>query len=275
MLRPILAVFATSLALAGPLLAQSQARIQPLYDALALPELVEIMREEGIGYGTELEQELFPRRGGEAWAETVQTIYSLDRMERAIMTALDAELSEGAIEEITEFFESEAGQQIVAYEVAARRALMDEAVEEAASVGWMEMQSEGGDRWDLLAEFAETNDLIESNVAGAMTSNYAFYMGLVDGQAFDFEMTENDVLMDVWSQEQDIREETTDWVYSFTSLAYQPLTDEEFRAYVEFTATPEGQALNAALFSSFNALFADISRDLGLGASRFLSGQDI
>ena len=66
-----------------------------------------------------------------------------------------------------------------------------------------------------------------------------------------------------------------DWVYSFTSLAYRPLSDEEFGTYVDFAATPEGQALNATLFTAFNDLFTEISHDLGVSAARFMSGEDI
>ena len=108
-----------------------------------------------------------------------------------------------------------------------------------------------------------------------MTSNYAFYTGLADGSAFPFEMTQSDILRDVWDQEEEIRADTTDWVFSFTALAYQPLSDAQLAEYVAFSRSPEGQALNAALFTTFNDLFADISRRLGLGSARFLSGQDI
>lgn len=274
MLRPLLAA-ALTINLALPLGAQPIARIEPVYEVLGVEALIEIMREEGIGYGAELEADLFPGQGRGVWAATVERIYGLERMQTAIREGLDAELSDAAVAEIVDFFDTPEGERIVALEVAARRAMLDKAVEETAREGWMAQEAEGGARWDLLIEFAEVNDLVELNVAGAMTSNYAFYMGLIDGHAFDFEMTEDQVLGDVWSQEQAIRDETVDWVFSFTSLAYQPLSDEEFSAYVEFTATPAGKALNAALFSAFNEMFAEISHELGLGASRFLSGQDI
>ena len=276
-LRPALAATLALAAFvcAGPGAAQTSPRIQPLYDALGLPELIEIMREEGIGYGADLEADLFPGQGRAAWAAAVEAIYDPVRMEAAVAGVLDAELSDAEIAEIVEFFDSEAGQRIVELEIAARRAMMDEAVEETAREAWVMLEAEGGPRWDLLVEFAEANDLVESNVAGAMTSNYAFYTGLVDGGGFDETLTEEQILRDVWSQEEAIREETVDWVYSFTTLAYQPLSDAEFRAYVAFAETDEGRALNAALFTAFNGLFAEISRDLGLGTSRFLMGQDI
>ncbi|MDH3264557.1 MAG: DUF2059 domain-containing protein [Paracoccaceae bacterium] len=273
MLRPLLA--AAFLAFALPAAAQSTARVEPLYEALGLPALLEIMHEEGVGYGADLEQDLFPGRGRAAWAAAVEAIYDTGRMEGMILERLEAELGDSEIPAILDYFATESGQQVVALEIAARRALLDEDVEAAARDGWLSLEADGGRRWDLLVEFAEVNDLVESNVAGAMTANYAFYRGLADGGAFGVDMPEDQILSDVWGQEQTIREDTVDWVFSFTSLAYQPLSDAEFRAYVDFAATDAGQALNAALFSAFNSMFAAISRDLGFGAARFLSGQDI
>lgn len=260
---------------ATPVRAQDAAAIGPMFEALGLGELLEIMREEGLGYGADLREELFPTRGAEEWPEVVSEIYRVDRMAEAIREGLAAELTPDEIAAITAFFADEDGARIVELELAARRALLDPAVEESATETWTALEADGDPRWAQLQEFAQVNDLVERNVAGAMTSNYAFYMGLIDGKAFDFTMTEQEILADVWSQEQSIREETADWVYSFGALAYLPLSEEAFAEYIAFTATPEGQALNAALFTSFNDLFTAISRDLGLGAARFLAGQDI
>lgn len=274
---PMLRTLAAAVLLAAPgiALAQPSPRVAPVFDALGIGELLEIMREEGLGYGDDLEADLFPGKGRDAWDASVAAIYALPRMEAAIAEGLDAGLSDSDIAGVLEFFASDAGRKIVGLEVAARRAMLDEGVEESAREGWQALEAEGGRRWEQLIEFAERNDLVESNVAGAMTSNYEFYTGLADGNAFDYELTEDQILSDVWSQEESIREDTVDWVFSFTSLAYQPLTEDEFQRYIDFAGTPEGQALNTALFQAFNQLFADISRDLGLAASRYLAGQDI
>jgi hypothetical protein len=233
------------------------------------------MREEGVSYADDLEAELFPGRGGVAWRTTVETIYSDDRMQTALLDGLDAELDDAELDRIAAFFDSEMGRHIVALEVSARRALLDDSVEVAATEAWMTLEERGGPRWTLLEDFAVTSDLVESNVAGAMTANYAFYRGLVDGHAFDFDLADSEILADIWSQEPQIRKDTVDWVYSFTSLAYQPLSDEELAGYLDFMRTPEGQALNAALFTAFNDLFATISHEMGVGAARHISGQDI
>lgn len=260
----------TSVAQAGP-----TAEAGRMFDALGLGELLEIMREEGIGYGRDLERDLFPGRGKGEWEEIVGEIYASERMEAEIREGLAGALTEAQMASVADFFTSESGRRIIELELAARRALLDEAVEESATETWRGLMEGGDPRWSQLEEFARVNDLVEMNVAGAMTANYAFYMGLVDGKAFDFPMTEDQVLGDVWSQEETIRDDTTDWVYSFGALAYLPLGEEAFADYIAFAATPDGQALNAALFSTFNDLFTQISRDLGLGAARFIAGQDI
>ena len=80
-------------------------------------------------------------------------------------------------------------------------------------------------RLDLLDRFAEANDLIEENVSGALNSNLAFYRGMSEGGAFTgAEMTEEEMLSEVWSQEDDIRAETAGWLYPFLMLAYESVS---------------------------------------------------
>jgi len=56
----------------------------------------------------------------------------------------------------------------VSFEISARRALLDDAIEEAAKVIWQDLQGEFDPRTELIERFVEVNDLIEENVAGAM-----------------------------------------------------------------------------------------------------------
>lgn len=275
MSRPLAAAFAAALLLAGPAAAQPRGDVDALIEALALPELLSIMQLEGIGYGEEMRANLLEGRGGKAWGATVAAIYDAGRMEAKVRDSLAADLDTAEIAAIVGFFGSPTGQEIIAHEIAARRALLDDDAEAAAREAWLALEAEGGPRWALLSEFAELNDLVESNVAGAMTANYAFYSGLSEGGALGQDLSEEQILTDVWSQEQEIREDTVDWVFSFATLAYQPLSEDQFRAYVDFAGTSAGQAMNTALFTAFNDLFSGISRELGRGAARVLAGQDI
>ncbi len=47
-------------------------------------------------------------------------------------------------------------------------------------------------------------------------------------------------------------------------LAYRPLSEPELEAYIVFSETDAGQALNGALFDGFDAMYLFISHALGV-----------
>ncbi len=255
--------------------AQSVAPIDTLYRALGLPEIVAIMREEGIGYGSTLETDLFAGRGGARWAAMVEQIYDLERMEDTVRQRLDAELAAADLAPMIAFFDSDRGKRIVQLEVSARRALLDESVDEASRAALEQMILDDDPRLELLRRFAEINELVENNVVGAMNSNYAFYTGLAEGGGFPTELTEDEILADVWSQEEAIRQDTEEWLFAYLSLAYRPLTDEDIDAYIAFSEEEPGAVLNRALFVAFDEMFVAISLALGQAASDFLAGEEL
>lgn len=255
--------------------AQSVAPIDTLYRALGLPEIIEIMREEGMVYGEDLRTDLFGGRGGAQWSDIVADIYDLERMQNTVRNRLDSELAADNLAPMIDFFSTEAGRKIVTLEVSARRALLEKSVEEASKDTLAAMIADKAPRLDLLTDFAEAGEMIENNVVGAMNSNYAFYSGLADGGAFPGEMSDEEILSDIWSQEPDIREDTEEWLYSYLTLAYQPLSDEELKAYTAFFRTEAGAALNRAIFAAFDEMFVTVSLALGQGAAVFMAGQEL
>lgn len=287
MFRPILAPLLTVVALtlgavpaAAPLRAETAA---PAAEALALTEtmrigaIIEVLRLEGVDYGLSLEDELFPGRGGTAWRAAVELIYDGASMRARFDRAFAAEMSRdpAAIAAAQAFFGDERGQRLLALEIEARRAMMDQAVEEAARATVEDMTARDDPRLGLLRRFAEANDLIEANVQGALNANLAFYRAMVEAGAMGEDMSEDQMLADVWGQEDEIRRETEDWLYPYLVLAYGPLPDDDLRAYTDFSLTPEGRRLNLALFAAFDAVFTAISHDLGRAAARQMMGQDI
>ncbi|MCE2739373.1 MAG: DUF2059 domain-containing protein [Rhodobacter sp.] len=249
-----------------------------LLTTLRIPEMIAVMQDEGIAYGDELEEQLFPGAGGARWDEAVARVYDepalLERFQSAFAARLAADPQ--AMDQIAGFFGTDRGQQILILEIEARRALLDEAVEEAAAVSVDDMRARDDPRLALLERFATANDLIEQNVSGALNANFAFYQGMSDGGAFDgAKMTEADMLAEVWAQEPDIRAETESWLYPFLALAYKPLSDADVEAYLAFSESEAGRAMNAAMFAAFDEVFREISRDLGRAAAEMLSGQDI
>ena len=288
--RSIALVAATCLFVAGPIVRgeanpvpQRQVQqiavppVSTLVNVLKIDAVIEVMRQEGLRYGTDMEAELFPGKGGASWAQVVGLIYDAPTMKARFEAAFAKQLvgAESSFPAIDAFFSAGLGQRFLSLEVEARRSLLDESVEDAAKARVEDMMAEAAPRFDALQNFAQTNDLIEMNIMGAINSNLAFFHGMAEVGALDQEMTEEDMLMDVWSQEPDIRAETESWIYPYLALAYGPLSDEDMAAYLAFSETPEGQKLNAALFGAFDAVFSSISRDLGRAAARQMLGEDI
>ena len=266
-------VLATSLCLAVPATAEDAADV---VEAIRLNEILEVMQQEGLAYADSLAEELFPDgRGGAEWEAAVADIYDLDRIQTGFAEALEAELTEEEAREITAFYTSDLGQKIVSLEVGARQAMLDPDVEAMAEETAALALADRDPRAAQVGRFIAANDLIEANVIGAMNSNYAYMKGLNDGGAFQGGLSDEEILADIWTQEPEIRKSTTEWLYAYLLLAYAPLTDEEMEAYIAFSETDAGRALNDALFAVFDDMFLGISRQLGLASARVLTQTDI
>ncbi|MEO1677026.1 MAG: DUF2059 domain-containing protein [Pseudomonadota bacterium] len=255
--------------------AETRQEVDALLAAMGMDELLPIMRAEGIAYAEELGQEMFPNRAEGRWMDIADRIYRVDRMRAVMLDGMADGLAATDLDPLDAFFSSELGRRIVRLEVSAREALLDESVEEASLDALDDLRGADDPRLDVLEGFIVANDLVEMNVVGALNSNIAFYQGLQAGGAFNGALTDDQMLADVWSQEDEIRSETLDWVYSYLGLAYQPLSDADIERYTELSLTPEGQALNTSLFAAFDTLYTTISRDLGLAAATFMAGEDI
>lgn len=253
--------------------AQTGARMTVLLDTLAIAELVQIMRVEGQVYADELNGDMLNGQGGGFWEEQVKRIYDAERMRETVRRGLEQTLSAGDVEGAIAFFQSDTGARIIELENAARAAMADTAIEKIARETYLERATSDDPRLIVISEFVEVSDLVERNVSGALTSNYQFYRGLVDGDAF--EMTEEEITAEVWDQEAEIREDTIEWLFGFLIMAYQPLSDEDLNDYLTFSRTDVGKALNAGLFAGFDRLYVDISYGLGRAISLELSASEL
>lgn len=270
--------FAFAASLGAPLApagAATPQEIRELSDALGLPEILQVMVAEGRDYGDEMEGQLFPGRGGASWDGVVAGIYDAEDMSASIEAVLNQQLADVDLGPMLEFFSTERGRRIIRFEVSARQAMMDTDIEDAAKDSYRSMRRQNDPRLEKLDEFAEVNDLVEFNVMGAMNASYAFSLGLMDGNAFDGSLTEDQILADVWAQEDQIRADTEDWLFGFLAMAYRPLEEDDLQAYIDISETDAGQAMNRALFAAFDETYTGISRELGLAATRFMVGEDI
>lgn len=254
--------------------AQSPAKFTMLMDALGLAEMMQIVRDEGLGYADDLNADMLEGQGAGFWLGQVDRIYDTERMNETVRLGLERTLNDEAVDASLAFFQSKTGTEIIGLENAARAAMTDTEVEEIARQTYREMAQAGdSDRLALISRFIEVNDLVDRNVTGALTSNYQFYQGLNDGAAFD--LSEEEMIAEVWLQEEDIREDTIEWLFGYLIMAYQPLSEQDLEAYVVFSQTEAGQALNAGLFSGFDDMYVDISYALGRAVAMELAASEL
>lgn len=240
---------------------------------LRLNDVIAVMHQEGLEYGEELNADLLDGQGGPFWHQNLVHLYDTDRMEATLRRALADGMTADQIAQTVAFFDTKRGQTILTLETSARTAMLHPDVEAIARANYADLAGAGDRRLAAIVRMVDGNDLLERNVAGALTSNLQFYRGLVDGNAM--KMSEETMLADVWAQEHEIRDDTKGWLFGFLLLAYRPLGDDDLDAYIAFATGDAGDALNQALFDGFDIMYGAISYDLGRIVARSMLSSDL
>nr|WP_045681004.1 hypothetical protein [Roseovarius sp. BRH_c41] len=268
-MRAFLVACAALILLAVPLRA---GEVDRLMGALHFEETVEIMRAEGLRYGGDVGEEMLSPAERARWDRVVAGVYDAEQMLKQVQTNF-AKAMEGAdTGPLLAFFEGQ-GAEIVSLEIAGRRALLDDGTEAAAEVRYAELAAAGAPIVEKVTTLITDSDLIERNVAGALNANLVFYRGLADGGGLD--LSEDEMLAEIWAQESEMREETRDWMQAYLTMAYQPLSQEVMDAYIALYQSPEGKHLNRALFAAFDAMYEELSYQLGLATALQMDGEDL
>ena len=257
----------------APAWADRAAQMDALIAALRVADTVAIMREEGIEYGTSLAIDMIPEADMPSWHEALDRIYDTAKMQDLVETGLRDELSEDDIAPLATFFTSDLGAEIIELELSARRAFLDRDVEDTARDRYVDLSREGARIVDQVDSFIEDSDLIEHNVMGILNSNLMLYRGLADGGAYD--LTEEDILLDVWAQESAVREDSAEWIGAYLLAAYQPLDPDDLDTYVALWRTDAGQDLNGALFTVFDRMYEELSYLTGQAVAQQMRGQKL
>ena len=249
--------------------------VAALAQALQLEPIIEVIRLEGLAYGDQLANDLFPGPIPAEWPDLIDAIYDLEQLERRLMANLEAELDGADIAPMITYYTTDPGATIAQLEAEARRARLDADVEQASIESAALAAMEDTPRFQQLESLVAANDVVETNIVAAMNFNYAFYLGLVEGGAMGGDISESQILADVWAQEPMIRSQTNEWVYSFYHLALQPVSDADVDSYIAFAESDAGSTLDQALLNAFEPVFLDISRALGLAAAQMMVVQEL
>lgn len=246
---------------------------EDLMTALKLPEIIDVMRQEGIEQGNDMAADLFPDGPNASWTRAVDRAYNAKSMTDVVSKAFAKELGETDVSPILTFLNGNDGRKLVSLEISARLSMIDPAIEDAAKDAAKDILKSKSERAKVIADFIEANDLIDANVQGALNAQLMFYRGLIDGDALD--VSDDDIMAEVWSARDDTRTQTVEWVNGFLHMAYGPLPDDVIVTYTDLSRTEAGQKVNTALFAGFDAMFAQISYDLGRAAADILQQQDL
>lgn len=250
------------------------ARLTPL---LLTPRLMEALAAEGRAQGADLGADMLEGAALSRWTALVEALHEPARLQARFDAALDRALSgrEAMLDAIEGWFSEDLGARIAQLEIEARLALIDPYAVDAAALAYETLKDQRGPRLALLQRFVDVNGLIEANVAGGMNANFAFMQGMAEGAGLSVPEDEGALLADLWSQQEEIRRETEDWLLPYLTLAYQPLGDADLEAYIDFAASAPGQALNTALLAAYEDLFTAVARELGHAAGRMSVGSDL
>lgn len=250
----------------------ADARVTVLMDALRLPQLIAALRDEGLADAQELNADMLGGQGGAFWDQQISRLYDPVAIREAFFTALDEGLDDAALERALAFFDSERGQRVTEFEIAARRAMMDPDIEEAAAAAF-DALPDGDAQAARVVDFITTNDLLELNVALTMSTSYQFSRGLADGDLL--EMSDAQIVAQVWASEDELRANAQTWLNGYVLLSQQPVGADDLDAYLAFVRSPAGRALNAALFAGYEATFTGIAYGLGRAVAMNAAVDDI
>lgn len=254
-------------------MAAADGRTGELMRVLRVEEVIAVMRDEGLVFGKELEADWLDGDGGSRFETRIDQIYDADGMFRIVEKGIGRVMTDEDIAATIAFFDTERGQRILTLETSARRAMADEQIEEMARENFFDLRGSKDAHYLAVSRFIEVNDLLERNVAGALSSQYDFFRGLSDGGGSTLD--EASVLSDIWAQEEEVRDDTRAWLFGFLLMAYRPLGDTELEAYTAYSETDAGRALNAALFEGFDAMFQVISYALGQAVAEAVGSSEL
>ena len=164
--------------------ANAQAQVTLTMDHLELSELIHIMRTEGLEYAATLNTEMLNGQGGAVWEDQIDAIYDTQLMSEVVRKEI-ATIPENQLRQINQFYGSNLGAKIVDLEIAARNAMTDSDIKNIAEDNYQIALAKDPKSLLQVNLMVSEGDLIEQNVTAALTSNYRFYLGLVDGGSLD------------------------------------------------------------------------------------------
>ena len=243
--------------------AQADSTADALFDAMGVPGLIAAFAEDGQETLAALNDGFLGGQGGDVFAETGQRLYDPARIEAELRAGFNDRLDPADAGQALVFFDSDQGRRIVQLEVEARRAMVDDALEETAKAA-----ATGGDPGEDVLRLISVRDLVEVNADIAVDARIAFYDGvLAAAPGLD--------TPDIEAERAIIAEETRAWITGYYMLVDSAVAENDLDTYAAFWETDVGQAVDAALAEAFQDSYVTLSYGLGQLVGRLLPQNDL
>ena len=166
--------------------------------------------------------------------------------------------------EALKFYESVLGQKIVNSELDSRKIIRDENKKLEASKRIRQLKYFKPARYELYSDIIISNNFIEENVASAMNSNLAFYLGFAQSKPSENkQFLESEMISQIWKNESETRKRMTDWVFNFSAISFENFSEKELKSYLSFSNSNSGRLFNSSINYIFDKLFETQSYNLG------------
>lgn len=266
-------LFAILFALWSTVAAAAPQHVRALYDALYLDVLVDVIVAEGQDQIRETADMYLSERSSDPFITQAGAFYAPDTIKAKLIAGLDDGMTDAQVDLALAFFTSDLGCLAAELEASARVAISDPAVEDDAMAAAARARRDADPRIAQLQSFMTDMDLVDLNLAGAMTAQYHFLMPLIEVDRLGLSQAEIFALI-----EESRREVTTsiqEWLIAFLYMAYRPLSDDQLAMYLQYQTSQNGHALNQALFDMFNAIDRDASAFMGTALAQALQSQEL
>ncbi len=244
-----------------------------LYDALHMDILVDVIVSEGRDQVRDAAEIYLTGRAAETYVTENVALYDPDEIKRHLIDGLSSGLSADDLAVAVAFFKTETGAYAAKLEASARQAISDQGVEDHAKAMASDAVARGVERIDILETAIADMDLVEMNLAGAMTAQYQFLMPLSDVK--DLGLDQAAVLTMIQEGQDALSQSILEWLVAFLYMAYAPLDDEQLSTYLTYQTSPNGASLNKVLFDVFNAIDRDMSAAMGVSLAQSLQSKEI
>ena len=246
---------------------------QELYDAIFLDDIAQVMQSEGNEFVQSIGDTYLEGRSLDRYLAQGAELYDLDGLKLGLVDGLRAELDADTAQHVLDFFVTETGVIAAQLEATARVAISDDAVEDMAKSMVLSAQGKDRDRIQELLIFIDDLDLVQRNFQGSMNGQFAFLRELTRVEQFGLD--ENAILALLAESQEETKNNIKEWLIAFTYMAYKPLSDGQFDAYLTMQRSEIGLELNDALFDIFQNIDEKISQELGRIVATQLSAQDL